>query len=321
MRLFTRKPKEDKKKQPSWCGQAAEGSSATVLDDDPLRQCRQLERYGIIVNDPDRWEAHAEGESIYQSALARLDERFALVPEGFVSLSQTLNGYPGCPEVDVQTQPFVLSRWAVTNEEFGRFVATGGYDELGLWEEEIWPCLIDFCDLTGSPGPRFWEHGRYDLSLADHPVTGICYYEAAAYARWAGYRLSTEAEWQMAASWRLRSSSCVLRRYPWGDMFDSSRCNVWASGVGGTVPVDTYASDAAPNGVVQLTGNVWEWTSSDFAILDDEGRTVVGDMQTKSIRGGAFDTYFASQATSHFRTGLGSLVRAHNVGFRCAMDA
>jgi len=60
--------------------------------------------------------------------------------------------------------------------------------------------------------------------------------------------------------------------------------------------------------------------SGDLAVMDDEGRTVVGDMLMKVIRGGAFDTYFPAQATSLFRTGSATLARAHNIGFRCALD-
>jgi iron(II)-dependent oxidoreductase len=181
--------------------------------------------------------------------------------------------------------------------------------------------LIDFKDLTGHPGPRFWEHGRHDKRLADHPVVGVCYYEAAAYAFWTGARLATEAEWQMAASWRIRSSAQVLRRYPWGDALDTTRCNIWASNIGRTVPVHEFSPGAAPNGVLQLVGNVWEWTEGDFMVTDKDGRPIVGDMLMKVIRGGAFDTYFPSQATSSFRTGLNVLFRMHNVGFRCALDA
>jgi iron(II)-dependent oxidoreductase len=180
--------------------------------------------------------------------------------------------------------------------------------------------LIDFKDATGQPGPRFWRDSRHDRRLADHPVVGICWYEAAAYARWAGCRLPTEAEWQMAASWRIRSSAHVLRRYPWGDALDTSRCNIWASGIHRTVPVNAYPHGAAPNGVCQLIGNVWEWTACDLELKDEEGNAIVGDMVFKSIRGGAYDTYFAAQATSCFRTGLASLARPHNVGVRLAMD-
>ncbi len=297
-----------------------EPSEITELESDPLKRCLQLEQYGVILANRERCMNHPQGQAIYQAALARTDEHFALVPEGFVSLAQTINDVPGCPEVDIETAPFLLARYAVTNAQYQHFVDAGGYGDLELWPKEIWPHMIDFRDLSGCAGPRFWEKGRYDKSLADHPVVGICFYEAQAYARWAGFRLPTEAEWQMAASWRIRSSAQILHRYPWGDALDVRRCNLWATGIGGTVPVHEFETGAAPNGVHQLVGNVWEWCDSDFSPIDAKGRPIVGDMLMKSIRGGAFDTYFPCQATSFFRTGLACILRVHNVGFRLAMD-
>jgi formylglycine-generating enzyme required for sulfatase activity len=72
--------------------------------------------------------------------------------------------------------------------------------------------------------------------------------------------------------------------------------------------------------VQQLIGNVWEWTSDNFEVDDEKHRAIVGDMSMKSVRGGAFDTYFAAQASSTFRTGVAALTRSQNVGFRCAFD-
>jgi len=316
LKLLSRKhnkKKEDKGDQTA--GQPTVQSS----DESLLREYVRDHRYGLIADAAGPYAARREGQAVLREVTAIIDERFALVPEGRASLAKTVNDYPGCPDVEIDTLPFLLARHTVTNAQFQKFVGAGGYEELEHWPKEIWPHLIDFKDLTDHPGPRFWEHGRCDKLLADHPVVGLCYYEAAAYARWAGFRLPSEAEWQMAASWRLRDSAHVLRRYPWGDAFDTNKCNLWASGVGQTVPVDAYEKGAAANGVRQLVGNVWEWTLSDFNVIDSQGRPVVGDMVVKAIRGGAFDTYFPSQATSYFRTGLACLTRAHNVGFRCVL--
>ena len=220
----------------------------------------------------------------------------------------------------MHVKPFLLDICAVTNAGFQRFVDAGCYEDLELWPEQIWQHLIEMQDLTGEPGPRFWRHRRHDRQLADHPVVGITVYEADACARWTGKRLPTEAEWQMAASWHLKSEANILRRFPWGDAMDQTRCNVWAARVGGTVPVDTYPEGAAPNGVLQLIGNVWEWTASEFEVSDFDGQPVLGEMPMRSVRGGAFDTYFESQATSLFRTGQIAMGRTYNTGFRCAMD-
>jgi iron(II)-dependent oxidoreductase len=297
-----------------------EPAEPTKLEDDPLRRMWQLERFGAIVAGAAQWQQHPQGKAALDYAMRAIDERFALVPEGYVCLPQTATAEPGAPEESVDTAPYLLQRWTVTNAAFQLFLDDGGYENLDYWAKDIWPHIIDFRDQTRQPGPRYWRNGRHNKRLSDHPVVGISYYEAAAYAAWAGYRLPGEPEWQMAASWRIRSPADVLRRYPWGDAFDVRCCNIWATGIGETVPVTAYESGAAPNGVVQLVGNVWEWTNTDFQITDNEGHVLVGDTVMKGVRGGAFDTYFPAQAASSFRTGLTSLARMHNVGFRCALD-
>jgi iron(II)-dependent oxidoreductase len=326
LNLFSRKPPTEKAEEPARpvnkrAPEQYLPADPVKLDSDPLKQLLQQEQYGLFLTGQIQWRTHPNYPSVLKSAMESLDRQYALVPEGFVSLPQTVVDYPGCPETDIETEPFLSSTYTVTNSQFQKFVDAGGYENLELWPKDIWPHLIDLKDLTEKPGPRFWEQGRHDKRLADHPVVGVCFFEAAAYAKWAGVRLPTEAEWQMAASWRIRSSAHVLRRYPWGDALDTRRCNIWASNVGQAVPVHEYETGGAPNGVLQLVGNVWEWTDSDFNVVDKAGRPVLGDMMMRSIRGGAFDTYFPSQATSFFRTGLGVLFRVHNVGFRCALNA
>jgi iron(II)-dependent oxidoreductase len=280
----------------------------------------QLERFGAILAGKEQWRQHAQQKAAIDFAVRAIDDRFALVPEGYVTLPQTTGAQPGGAEEALDTAPFLIQRLTVSNAAFQMFVDDGGYENLEFWPKEIWPHIIDFRDQTRQSGPRYWRNGRHNRRLCDHPVVGVCYFEAAAYALWAGFRLPTEAEWQMAASWRIRSPADVLRRYPWGDAFDVRCCNIWASGVGGTLPVTAYELGAAPNGVLQLVGNVWEWTESDFQITDDEGHPLVGDTVMKGVRGGAFDTYFPAQTASSFRTGLAGLSRMHNVGFRCALD-
>ena len=84
--------------------------------------------------------------------------------------------------------------------------------------------------------------------------------------------------------------------------------------------MDEYENGAAPNQVRQLVGNVWEWTDTEYAVTDSDGRTIVGEMPMNVVRGGAFDTYFETQANNYFRTGQISLARSYNTGFRCALD-
>ena len=288
--------------------------------DDPLLRMFQQKRYGLIVRHQREYAAHPQGDKTHGQSCAALEEALALVTQGSASLAQTLSDQPDSPQTDIDVEPFYLAVHTVTNEEFQLFVDDGVYENYDLWPEEIWPYLIEFHDLSGVAGPRFWRDGRHDIRRANHPVTGVCWYEAAAYAAWAGLRLPTEAEWQMAASWRVRCSADLFRRFPWGDAMDCTRCNLWNSGTGTTVAVDEFPEGAAPNGVTQLIGNVWEWVGTEFNIMSDDQTPIVGEMAMMSIRGGAFDTYFELQATSTFRTGATSLSRTHNTGFRCAAD-
>ncbi|MCP4594235.1 MAG: formylglycine-generating enzyme family protein [bacterium] len=291
-----------------------------ALEDDPLKQLWQQQRYAVIVTQAERWKTHPAADAIVTTAREKLDGHLALVPEGIVALPSSLDDSVGAEERDEHIKPFLLDICTVSNERFQRFVDAGCYDELEIWPREIWPHLIEMQDLTGEPGPRFWRGGRHDQRLASHPVVGVSVYEAQAFARWAGQRLPTEAEWQMAASWHLKSEANILRRFPWGDAMDQTRCNVWASRKGGTVAVHEYPKGAAPNGVLQLIGNVWEWTASEFEITDFSGNPVLGEMPMRSVRGAAFDTYFESQANSLFRTGQIAMGRTHHTGFRCALD-
>lgn len=290
------------------------------LHPDPLRRLYQQHRFAVILAQEDRWATDTEGRNICAVAERMLENELALVPAGLAAMPTTLDDQPGCPETEVEVEPFLLAVHPVTNARFQQFVSAGCYDDLDLWPGRIWPHLIELHDLTGKPGPRYWVDGRHDRRLSDRPVVGISWYEADAYARWVGLRLPTEAEWQMAASWRIRSEADVFRRFPWGDAMDYQRCNTWGAGLGRLAPVEKFESGDAPNGVRQLIGNVWEWTAGGFEVTDAQGNIIVGEMPMKSIRGGAFDTYFDTQATSSFRTGQILLARTHNLGFRCAQD-
>lgn len=287
---------------------------------EPLQRLLQYGRFNTILQEESKWRAEPGGDAAVETAGQELEKRMALVPAGSVTISKTLTAQPGAEEEDIEVEPFLLDVHCVTNARFQKFVDAGGYDALEFWPEEFWPHLIELKDITGQPNPRFWRNGRHNLALTDHPVVGVSWYEAQAYALWAGLRLPTEAEWQMAASWHIKSTTDMLRRFPWGDAMDNTRCNIWSARHGGTVPVSEYANGAAPNQVLQLIGNVWEWTDTEYAVIDDEGRPIVGEMPMHVVRGGAFDTYFETQATNYFHTGLIALARTHNAGFRCAMD-
>lgn len=263
-------------------------------------------------------------------AIRRLDEEMALVPAGRVLLGQLAeqaNSACGWSDVDprlaernlVEVEPLYLDRHCITNEQYQQFLDSGGYEQLEFWEEEALPALLDFVDESGAPGPRYWSDGQYPPGAQRLPVVGVSWYEACAYARWAGKRLPSDAEWTKAGAWPVESAPgrIAQRRYPWGESFDMRRAHLYGSGVPGPVAVDEYPGGTSVGGIHQLIGNVWEWTATPLAHLGDPTLYVAETI--KSIRGGAFDTYFENQATCHYQSGEHPLSRRPNIGFRLAL--
>lgn len=267
-----------------------------------------------------------------QAARDALADAMSLVPEGDVDLLMPDEcGEEGrgdivgtAPEsiVTVRVGALYLDRFAVTNRQFREFVLAGGYEQMSIWDPHVWPAVLDFVDITGHLGPRFWKHGRYPAREENHPVVGLSWYEASAYARWAGKRLPTDAEWVKAGAWPVpvSASARCQRKFPWGERADAKRANLWSSGIGKTVPVTDFDQGASVGGVVQLTGNVWEWTTGDFGSLGGRLGKLCLPTPMKSIRGGAFDTYLDTQGACQFQSGENPLSRRHNIGFRCAIS-
>jgi iron(II)-dependent oxidoreductase len=257
-----------------------------------------------------------------------LHRAMASVPAGdvFVQSWQSdlveILGEPPINDRIVNVGEFYLDRCPVTQAEYQWFVDANGYGQKSLWNPQAWERVAEFVDRTGQPGPRPWQNGKHPRDMADHPVVDICWYEADAYARWVGKRLPTDAEWVKAASWPVvdEGGNLVQRTYPWGNTWDMQRANLWDSGSNGTVAVSEYTSGMSVGGVQQLIGNVWEWTASSLSVSTRNGFPKLGRL-LKSIRGGAFDTYFDHQATCQFQSGDSPYARRHNIGFRCAIGA
>jgi iron(II)-dependent oxidoreductase len=245
-----------------------------------------------------------------------IDGQMALIPGGVVPVLESSGNV-----VPTELSGYYLDRTAVTNRQFQRFVQAGGYDNMEIWPQEVWPSLVRFADRTGRPGPRHWENGRFPSGKSDHPVVGVCWYEALAYARWVGKRLATSAEWQKAGGWPEQLSGGSCNRYPWGDIFDPRRANLSPNGSGGTVPVREFAGGSTPNGIFQMSGNVWEWLEDTLDSIPCESHATLEAWTTlRRIVGGAFDTYFPAEATCHYVTGQPELDRRNNIGFRCCVS-
>jgi iron(II)-dependent oxidoreductase len=256
-----------------------------------------------------------------------LDEAMAVVPAGPVLLrsrrqAEASDENPSSVgEQLVAVEGFFLDRFPVTNAQYQLFVNANGYEQMSLWDESIWPAVLGFVDQTGQGGPKFWHHGKHPAGKGDHPVVGVCWYEAAAYARWVGKRLPSDPEWVKAGSWPVCAAGGkpMQRKHPWGDAMNREIVNLWGSGHDNTIPVQATPASASVGGVQQLIGNVWEWTNSNFGIWEPANVRIETFSPMRSIRGGAFDTYFDSQAHCQFQSGECPLARKHNIGFRCAL--
>jgi iron(II)-dependent oxidoreductase len=169
----------------------------------------------------------------------------------------------------VETRPYEIDAGPVTNADYLAFVTDGGYRRRELWTAEGWAWRVE-TDVAhpehwvAAPGGRWRERhfGRLADLLPERPVVHVSWYEASAYAGWAGKRLPTEAEWEKAAAWD--PAARRSRRYPWGDALRDPRFANLDQRTLAPAPVGAYPLGASPIGCVQMIGDVWEWTASDF---------------------------------------------------------
>ncbi|MDH3239677.1 MAG: SUMF1/EgtB/PvdO family nonheme iron enzyme [Alphaproteobacteria bacterium] len=206
----------------------------------------------------------------------------------------------------VALEPFAIAKAPVTNRAFQDFVDDGGYGREALWTADGWT----WRRKAGAEHPVYWQRNgpgdwlvrRFDRTLPlppDEPVIHVNWFEAAAYCRWAGLRLPTEAEWEAAALGEPAADGTLSpfkRRYPWGAAPpDPSRANLDGRALG---PVDVAALAAGDSafGCRQMLGNVWEWTADTFNAFPgfaadaykEYSAMLFGD--TKVLRGGAWTT-------------------------------
>jgi iron(II)-dependent oxidoreductase len=199
-------------------------------------------------------------------------------------------------DIKTDVKPFFIDEAQVSNADFKRFLDATAYHP--KHPENFL---------------KHWNGGQPPVGLEDHPVVYIDLDDARAYAAWAGKRLPTEAEWQLAAQ------GTDGRKWPWGNEFDASRCNTTGDR---TLPVRSCPAGRSPYGLYHMSGNVWEWTESQR----DDGHT-----RFVMLRGGSY--FDAKGSIWYIRGGpqpcdyhakfiqmWPGLDRCATIGFRCVAD-
>ncbi|HLA09734.1 MAG TPA: ergothioneine biosynthesis protein EgtB [Pyrinomonadaceae bacterium] len=236
------------------------------------------------------------------------------------------------PAHPVFLQNYEIDKSPVTNGAFLEFIQAGGYRDFHWWFSEGWETV----NREHWEAPLYWEiHDQQwwirDFaglhlveSKADEPVSHVSYYEASAYAKWAGKRLPTEAEWERAATFNSGTGEKV--DFPWGDAPpEVERANLHENNYWGTAPIGAFPEGQTATGCHQMIGDVWEWTSSDYTPYpgfksDFDEYNDKWFVNQKVLRGGSFAT-----PQLHIRATYRNFFHAHErwmvSGFRCARDS
>ncbi len=184
---------------------------------------------------------------------------------------------------------YYIDKYEVTNEQYKKFI-----------------------DAAGHTPPEYWGGKNFPAGKGRHPVVFVTWKDANAYAKWAGKRLPTEAEWEKAAR------GADGRIFPWGKKYKRKYANTDEARKGSTTPVGSYEKGKSPYGLYDMAGNVWEWTADYY--LPYPGCTYENEFFGKEryvIRGGSFlDLKY--DALTIVRSKFTPVTDDENVGFRCA---
>jgi formylglycine-generating enzyme required for sulfatase activity len=209
------------------------------------------------------------------------------VPRSEFQMGRVRGDEYASPPLNVIVGPFFIDRTEVTNEEYQKFI-----------------------NVTGYPAPSYWRGRSFKAGEAKIPVVNVSWLDASAYAKWAGKRLPTEAEWEFAA----RGPQQFL--YPWGDEWRTGYANANLGGKGKIAPVGSYSRGVSPFGALDMCGNVWELTSGNLFDYADVTKTILPGMV---IRGGAYDVP-RERATTTYRGVVPPDKGFDKTGFRCVRD-
>ncbi len=235
------------------------------------------------------------------------------------------------PRHDVELPAFRIGVAPVTNAEFMAFVEEGGYRDRRLWSEEGWAYITD----QAIAAPKHWhrdEDGKWTTRSMDvsepvnprRPVVHVCWHEAEAYCRFAGVRLPTEVEWEVAASFDPATGASST--WPWGEAGPTEQHANLDQTAFMAAEVGAYPAGVSHLGCHQMIGDVWEWTSTPFdgypgfeAFPYDEYSRVFFGPDYRVLRGGSWATR-PGAIRSTFRNWDYPIRRQIFSGFRVAAD-
>jgi gamma-glutamyl hercynylcysteine S-oxide synthase len=225
------------------------------------------------------------------------------------------------PAHRVDLPDYQIDRYPVTRGQFRQFMAAGGYQNPAWWSAAGWAWL----QTQQIDAPLYWQMAAADPQGEDHPVCGVSWYEADAYARFVGKRLPSEAEWEKAAQAMLTPNAPLPSLYPWGDTPPNFQQGNHSHQWGQTTPVGEFPAGASGFGVEEMFGNVWEWTASlfqpypEFTPFPYPGYSAAYfDQQHYVLRGGSWATQAVALRNS-FRNWYFPHTREIFAGFRCAV--
>lgn len=228
--------------------------------------------------------------------------RWCQIPMGKVKLEA--GGYVPRGGKVFGVQPFSIAKYPITNAQFQKFVdSDDGYNDVRCWayseEAKLWR-------QSNSQGSTAFEGNN-------RPRTNVCWFEAVAFCQWLSIRtglvisLPTEQQWQFAAQGNEQNE------YPWGNKFDENRCNTTQNLIFRTTPVTQYESKGdSVFGVVDMSGNVWEWCATDRETGSQDISVLAAN---RVLRGGSYllSSHHARAAT---RNGFDPDIRDSGYGFR-----